>query len=60
MRPKITDDDVRRIADAADVDPRTVHRALVGLPVKGRVGVRIAAAIKAFNAEYKPRHTAAS
>ena len=41
-RSPLTDRDVAELAAAADVDPRTVVRALAGLPVRGRVGVRVA------------------
>ncbi|MBK8212426.1 MAG: hypothetical protein IPK71_01635 [Myxococcales bacterium] len=38
----LTDDDVNAIALEAAADPRTVLRVLVGLPVRGRPGERIA------------------
>lgn len=38
----ITDDLVDTLAAKADVDPRTVIRALAGLPVRGRTGLRVA------------------
>lgn len=37
----IDDATVRKIADLAEVDPRSVLRRLVGLPVRGRTGVRV-------------------
>jgi hypothetical protein len=45
-RPPITDDLVDRVAVRADADRRTVIRALAGLPVRGRTGRRVAAAIE--------------
>lgn len=50
----ITDEVVAAIAHRADVHPKTVVRALAGLPVRGRAGVRVArtiAAWKAYRAE---------
>jgi len=43
----LTDRDVETLAREADVDPRTVVRRLAGLPVRGRVGVRVDRAIAA-------------
>ena len=49
----ITDQDVEALAAKADVDPRTMVRALAGLPVRGRTGVRVARVL----AEHRnPRH----
>lgn len=33
---------IKRIAEAAACDERTVHKMLAGRPVRGRVGVRLA------------------
>jgi hypothetical protein len=38
---RISDRDIRDIAEAADVRERSVLRRIAGLPVKGRAGVRI-------------------
>lgn len=38
----ITDTLVDELAAKADVDPRTMIRALAGLPVRGRTGLRVA------------------
>jgi hypothetical protein len=45
----IDDAAIARIADRASVDPRTVIRRLAGLPVRGRAGARVDAAL----AEYR-------
>jgi hypothetical protein len=47
----IDDVTVARIADRASADPRSVVRRLAGLPVRGRAGARIDAAL----AEILPR-----
>lgn len=41
----LTDEDVRRLADDAGVDRKSVERRLLGLPVKGRAGERADRAI---------------
>lgn len=41
----LDDATIARIADRASCDPRSVVRRLAGLPVKGRAGARIDAAI---------------
>lgn len=43
---KMTDAIVNEIAEEADADPRTVIRALAGLPVRGRAGKRVEQALK--------------
>jgi hypothetical protein len=43
--PRIDDRTVGQIAAKADCDNRTVIRKLAGLPVRGRVGVRVDCAI---------------
>lgn len=42
----LDDATIARIADRASADPRSVIRRLAGLPVKGRAGARIDAAIR--------------
>lgn len=44
--PSVTDPHtLRRIAVAADVDPRTVAAYLAGLPVRPTIGARLARAV---------------
>ena len=50
----ITDDDIDRIADRASADRRSVIRRLAGLPVKGRAGARIDAALAEFRSNTAP------
>ena len=47
QRAPITDDLVRRLAAESDTDPRSITRALAGLPVRGRAGERIRRALEA-------------
>lgn len=46
----LTDQVVAVLANRAEVDPKTVVRALAGLPVRGRAGVRVARTIAAWRA----------
>ena len=55
----VTDDLVARIADDLGVDPRTIIRRLAGLPVRGRCGARIDAALAAITAPPAEPHRAA-
>ncbi|NUP04573.1 MAG: hypothetical protein HOW73_00750 [Polyangiaceae bacterium] len=45
----------RRLAVTADVDPRTIKRAAMGLPVKGSSGRRALAVVHAWRAEVAER-----
>lgn len=53
--PTITDQDVEALAAKADVDPRTMVRALAGLPVRGRTGVRVARVLAEHRLSQRPR-----
>lgn len=46
----LTDAIVNVLANRADCDPKTVIRALAGLPVRGRAGTRVARTIAAWRA----------
>lgn len=48
---RITDEDVRRIAERAQAHERTVLRRLLGLHVRGRVGARVDREIAAIHTE---------
>lgn len=41
MPQLITDDTIASLTVEADADPRTILRALLGLPVRGRTGERV-------------------
>jgi hypothetical protein len=48
--PRVDDALVATLAQAADVDERSVIRRLAGLPVRGRAGRRIDRALQAIEA----------
>lgn len=47
-----------RLAADADVDPRTVERALRGEPVRGRAGERVARALEKAGLARREEHAA--
>ena len=46
----------RRVAVAAEADPRTVDRVCAGLPVRGAVGERVAKALAGLGLTKEARH----
>lgn len=56
--PRLTDQDVAALAAEASADPRSVIRALAGLPVRGLAGTRIREALARHRATPTPPNAA--
>lgn len=54
-QPKISAGRIRALAVEGDVHPRTVVRALQGLPIRGLAGDRVLAVLKKHGIQVEPQ-----